>query len=109
MEFPTDNKGLAYVEDFDAVMGDFLQQNPLRYHPPSGLYYIFDNNRGCYNVLDDNQTTQTFPAVQLSAHCKREYSHSHDPGGSRYRGPSGIEWKTFCGTVPERRGKHPCK
>lgn len=56
MEFPTDNKGLAYVEDFDAVMGDFLQQNPLRYHPPSGLYYIFDNNRGCYNVLDDNQT-----------------------------------------------------
>lgn len=46
--------GLAYIENFDEVIPDFLNEYPLYYHPTTGQFLQYKSDIGIFTLLEEN-------------------------------------------------------
>lgn len=54
INLPITKTGLAYIDNFDEVIPDFLNDFPLYYHPNTGQFYQFINDTGIFLLLEEN-------------------------------------------------------
>ena len=54
INLPITKTGLAYIDNFDEVIPDFLNDFPLYYHPNNGQFYQYKDDIGIFVLLEEN-------------------------------------------------------
>lgn len=55
LRLPVTKSGLAYIDEFDVVMPDFLKEFPLYYYPITAQFYRYEEDTGTYSALEENE------------------------------------------------------